>query len=96
MLSKGQGCITQILSTENALQHLSEADTFFVDGTFSVCPSIFYQIFTIHIMKYNQVFPMIYALLPNKQRHSYNRAYMLLKVVFSIEESGGKATPQCF
>ena len=67
-----------IFGTENALQHLSEADTF-VDGTFSICPSIFYQVFTIHIMKYNKVFPMIYALLPNKQRSSYNRAYMLLK-----------------
>ena len=68
-----------IFGTERALQHVSEADTFFVDGTFSVCPSIFYQVFTIHIMKYNQVFPMIYALLPNKQRHTYNRAFMLLK-----------------
>ena len=28
-----------IFGTENALQHLSEADTFqFFDGTFSVCP----------------------------------------------------------
>ena len=55
MPSKGcmQGIV--IFGTENALQHLSEADTFFVDGTFSVCPSIFYQIFTIHIMKYHQV-----------------------------------------
>ena len=50
-----------------------------MDGTFSICPLIFYQVFTIHIMKYNQVFPMIYALLPNKQQNSYNRAYMLLK-----------------
>ena len=48
-------------------------------GTFSICPSIFYQVFTIHITKYNQVFAMIYALLPNKQRSSYNHAYMLLK-----------------
>ena len=34
-----------IFGTENALQHLSEADTFFVDGTFSICPSIFYHVF---------------------------------------------------
>ena len=46
-----------IFGTENALQHLFEADTF-VDGTLSICP---------------------YALLSNKQRSSYNRAYMLLK-----------------
>ena len=50
-----------------------------MDGIFSICPSIFYQVFTIHIMKYNQVFPMIYVFLPNKQQNSYNHAYMLLK-----------------
>ena len=55
-----------IFGTENSLRHLVEADTFFMD-TFSVCPSLFYQLFTIHIMKYNQVFPTVYALLPNKQ-----------------------------
>ncbi len=61
-----------IFATESSLRLLAEATTYFVDGTFSVCPSIFYQVFTIHIMKYDQAFPMVYVLLPNKQRASYN------------------------
>ena len=55
-----------IFGTENSLQHLAEADTFFMDETFSVCPSPFYQLFTIHIMK---VFPMVYALLISNNSH---------------------------
>ena len=41
-----------IFGAVNSLRHLAEAETFFMDGTFSVCPSLFYQLFTIHIMKY--------------------------------------------
>ena len=68
-----------IFGIQSFLCHLAEASTFFVDGTFSVFPSVFYQVFTIHIMKYGQTFPMIYALLPNKQRQTYSRAFLLLK-----------------
>ena len=68
-----------IFGTQLFLCHLAEASTFFVDGTFSVCPLIFYQVFTIHIMKYGQTFPMIYPLLLNKQRQTYSRAFLLLK-----------------
>ena len=35
-----------IFGTENSLRHLAEADTFFMDEAFSVCPSLFYQLFT--------------------------------------------------
>ena len=50
-----------------------------MDGTFQTCPSLFYQIFSIHIIKFGQTFPMVYALLPNKQRHTYNKAFLMLK-----------------
>ena len=50
-----------------------------VDGTFQVTPSIFYQLFTIHIMIHNLVLPMLYPLPPNKQRQSYNHVLSLLK-----------------
>lgn len=68
-----------IFGTAASLRLLSESSSFFVDGTFSVWPSLFYQLFTIHMMKHGQTFPMVYAFLPNKQRQTYNRAFMLLK-----------------
>ena len=50
-----------------------------MDGTFETCPRLFYQIFTIHIIKYSQTFPMVYALLPNKQQSTYNHMFMMVK-----------------
>ena len=43
------------------------------------CPLIFYQVFSIHIMKHGQTFPMVYAVLPNKQRQTYLRRRMRQK-----------------
>ena len=56
-----------LFGTQSSLRLLSEAETYYVDGTFPITPSLFYQIFTIHIVKYNHSFPMVYALLPNKE-----------------------------
>ena len=68
-----------LLGTQSNLHHLPEAECFYVDGTFETCPRLFYQIFTIHIIKYGQTFPMVYALLPNKQQTTYNRMFMMVK-----------------
>ena len=46
---------------------------------FSLKCSSFLQVFTIHILLYGHTFPMAYCLLPNKQRQTYNRVFMLLK-----------------
>ena len=35
--------------------------------------------FTVHVLFYGHTFPMAYCLLPNKQRQSYNRAFLHLK-----------------
>ena len=35
--------------------------------------------FTVHVLLYGHTFPMAYCLLPNKQRQSYNRAFLHLK-----------------
>ena len=68
-----------ILGTRSNLHHLAEAESISVDGTFPTCPRLFYQIFSIHIIKYGQTFPMVYALLPNKQQGTYNRMFMMVK-----------------
>ena len=67
-----------LFRTVENLRRLTEAESLFVDGTFSICPSIFYQVFSIHTMKQEQTFPMVYALLPNKQRQTYSRTLMLM------------------
>ena len=39
-----------IFATEENLRLMSEADAFYIDGTFSTCPSLFYQVWTSLIM----------------------------------------------
>ncbi len=108
LLDDGDDDKILIFATEENMRLMSGADAFYIDGTFSTCPSLFYQVcsdnyygplciiygiprifpdvfflvlqvFTIHILLYGHTFPMAYCLLPNKERHTYNRVFMLLK-----------------
>jgi len=65
-------------TTEN-LQDLAAADTFYCDGTFHTCPSLFYQIYSIHIQIDNVMRPVVYAFLPGKSQAIYRRFFQLLK-----------------
>lgn len=65
-------------ATTDNLQDLAASETFFCDGTFYTCPSLFYQIFTIHIMTDDQMTPVVYALLPGKNQATYTRLFTLL------------------
>ena len=68
-----------IFVTDTMLQRLPTVETLYMDGTFAVCPRIFYQLFTVNIILSGQQFPAVYALLPNKSRATYNRFFTLLK-----------------
>ena len=54
-----------IFSTIDNLQNLAAADTYFCDGTFSACPRLYYQIYSIHALVNDKMFPLVFALLPN-------------------------------
>ena len=68
-----------IFATNGNIKLLCEAETIYVDGTFQTCPSLFYQVFTIHAFKNGKQFPLIYALLPDKTQAMYIRAFELVK-----------------
>ena len=50
-----------------------------MDGTFHTSPSQFYQFFIIHVVKFDAMIPVIYALLPNKLEATYNRLFESIK-----------------
>ena len=50
-----------------------------MDETSKLCPEIFYQIYTIHDLNNNQVFPCVFALLPSKNEVRYNRLFREVK-----------------
>lgn len=69
-----------LFSTSHNLELLSETKSeWFVDGTFKSSPYLFAQILTIHVLKFNTVIPLVYALFPNKTKCTYKRLIVELK-----------------
>ena len=68
-----------IFATYENLHHLADAATIYVDVTFEICPSTFYQVFTINIFLFGQQFPIVYGLLTGKSRETYDRFFMAVK-----------------
>jgi len=61
------------------LLRLSQAATWWMDGTFKSNPSIFAQLYTIHIKVSDEFVPHMWCLLPDKQAATYVRLLRLLK-----------------
>ena len=75
-----------IFCTANNLTLLNTYRNWYVDATFDSAPHMFYQLFTIHIIKNNKNLPMVYALLPNKEEETY------CKVLNEIKKHIGEGT----
>lgn len=50
-----------------------------MDGTFRTSPPIFAQVYTIHAQVLGQFFPLLTALLPDKQEQTYRRMFVRLQ-----------------
>ena len=79
-----------IFATLPALDLLSQSEICHCDGTFSVSPDVFYQVYTIHVVIENAVIPLVYALLPNKTQNTYEKLFGCLeqfgkKVIIDFE-----------
>ena len=50
-----------------------------MDGTFKTCPTIFDQIYTVHVkLRSNKTVPVVYALLPNRSASTYRRLLAII------------------
>jgi hypothetical protein len=63
---------------------------FFGDSTFKSVPKPFYQFFSLHLdigsdEDHTNIVPMIYALLPNKQKNTYIRLFDAIKTKLSVQ-----------
>ena len=68
-----------VFVTDDNLQKLSSAPVLYGDGTFYACTGLFYQLYTIHADVGGQLFPLVFALLPNKTQRTHTRFFTLLK-----------------
>ena len=75
IFNSGQGDADRIFifGTNQSLQLLSQSQKWFGDGTFKVCPQIFFQIYTIRAQINGCILPCIYALFLNKTEETYTR-----------------------
>lgn len=64
-----------IFGSDIGLQLLNESEHWYGDGTFKVCPEIYYQLYTLHAQRNGSIFPCIFALLPNKTEVTYRRFF---------------------
>lgn len=64
-----------IFSTDENLDAMMTNTNWFIDGTFKCAPDIYFQVYTIHVFKSGAVIPVVYALLPNKQRTTYVKLF---------------------
>ena len=64
-----------IFASDNGLQLLRDSEDWFCDGTFKVCPEIFFQFYTVHARSNGRVIPCVFGLLPNKTRDTYARFF---------------------
>uniref|UniRef100_A0A5S6QZX5 MULE domain-containing protein n=1 Tax=Trichuris muris TaxID=70415 RepID=A0A5S6QZX5_TRIMR len=51
----------------------------YADGTFSIAPDIFEQLYVLLAEREGFVFPLLYALLPNKQEPTYSRMFRAIR-----------------
>jgi hypothetical protein len=80
-LQANEGAEDKILlfATDQSLTRACSAETVLVDGTFYTCPRLFHQLFTFHIEEEGTVYPVIFALLPDKTRRTYERVFQMVK-----------------
>lgn len=52
-----------------------EVQSLYLDGTFKQAPPLFHQVYVILAERNGHIFPLLYALLPNKRRQTYQQLF---------------------
>ena len=67
-----------IAGSNSNLKILSRAPQVDIDGTFNVVAKL-YQLFTRHVFIYQKQFPVVFAILANKQSDTYARCFRAIR-----------------
>jgi MULE transposase domain len=71
LLYEGQSGRLLIFCAETELKLLHQSEYIVCDGTFEMAPESAYQLYSMHGFYKNESMPMVWALLPNKTRATY-------------------------
>ena len=76
-----------IFGSNRGLQLLGQSQHWYADGTFKVCPQVFFQVYTIHAQINGQVLPCVFSLLPNKAERTYDRLFQeIINLIPNFED----------
>ncbi|CAF3647620.1 unnamed protein product [Rotaria sp. Silwood1] len=81
-----------LFASNEQLKMLFNAETILMDGTFSSCPTMFDQVYTIHSIKFDQSFPCVFGLLPNRLKPTYT--FMVQELKSLAEQMQLQFTPK--
>lgn len=95
-----------IFGRQSWLVFLRDSEVWYADGTFKMSPPLFYQVYAIMARRHGGVFPVLYALLPNKRRVTYDRMFQMINALLpglqpkgiycDYEHAAFSAMKQCF
>jgi len=67
----GASDTAMIFASDGQMELLHSSQVIFIDATFRVVPSIFYQLFTVFVPHADYAFPVLYALMTRKTTELY-------------------------
>ena len=82
-----------VFTSDSALHVLTNANTCHMGGMFAIAPRLFYQIVTLHALILGIMLPLVFGLLPNKERNTHIRSLSLVKE--KSASLGFTISPQC-
>ena len=68
-----------IFCSEQSLRKLASVDTWYGDGTFSIAPRHFFQLYTLHTEVLKKVLPMAFCFLTRKTQSVYYNLFMYIR-----------------
>ena len=80
-----------MFGTHQNLQPLNNSEQWFVDGTFKVCPTLFFQLYTVHAQNNARILPCIFRLLPNKFQATYTEFFVQVRNLAILHGDGPNA-----
>ena len=79
-----------IFSTDKCLHTMSLFLDWYGDGTFKICPKIFFQFYTFHCCTEKLSIPLVYCLLPDKKQETYE--FSLKKIAALVRRNSNDPT----
>ncbi|CAF3105054.1 unnamed protein product [Rotaria sp. Silwood2] len=74
-----------IFTCDKNLSVLNQCKHWLMNGTLSICPKSYYQLFTVHRMYSFQIIPLVYVLLIGKDTNDYNNFFQQLLLKYDHE-----------